>query len=269
MSRQIPQVAYRLRDYEFSIFLKDHLAQPVPLAGTTWTFTLRREALNGDNPVLLSGTTAGGEVTIADAPGGELAIAFLAADMDFVGGMVVAEILQTDAGLKMSGRWHCYVGDEDEVPLSTVDVTTIGSQSQVIYAYDSLLLGALNPGNDLVALTFLFDGGASPAAVGSKVWLRVPFNCTLMDNMLMADIPTTAIVDVWKDNSSAFPPTLGDSITASDKPTLANAVRTVDADVSTWSRAIAAGDVLMAVIQSNDVATKLNLSLTVKKALDP
>jgi hypothetical protein len=263
MSQQIPQVAYRLRDYEFPLFLKSSLGAPIPLVGTTWTFTLRRAStFSGSGPVELTGSSAGGEVTITNASGGELFIAFPAVSMVLSGGLMIAELVQTNAGLKMSGRWHVYVGEEDEVPLSTIDIVSIGSQQLVVYAYDALLLGALSPGNDNIALTFLLDGGSSPVVPGSVVWLRIPFNCTLIESMLMADVPTTAVVDVWKDDSSAFPPTLADTITASDKPTLVNAVRVVDADIATWATSVAMGDVIMAVVESNDNATKLNLSLT-------
>lgn len=266
MSDQVPQIAYVSRLYSFSVFMKNSDGTPAPVSGD-WSFTLRLK--NGDGSNVISGTTGDGHVTIADGPGGQIDVEFSDVEMGplvfAVPGLHVAELLNTTSGINVKGRWNVYVGEEDEVPQVTNNMTIMGSQNLVITSYDSLILGALTNENDLVSPTFFFDAGNSPVAAGKFEWYRVPFQGVLVGYMLTANVPTTCVLDVWKTVSSLFPPTIADTITASDKPSLANDIESIDNDISTWEVAVAKNDIIMAYVESNDVATKLNLSLTLRR----
>jgi hypothetical protein len=57
---------------------------------------------------------------------------------------------------------------------------------------------------------------------------------------------------------------VGDSITASAKPTLSSAIKSRDATLTGWTTAIAAGDILGFSVSSVTTLTRVTLSLTVQ-----
>jgi hypothetical protein len=71
-------------------------------------------------------------------------------------------------------------------------------------------------------------------------------------------------VDIWKDTYANYPPVVGDSITASAKPTLSSATKSRDTTLTGWTTSIAAGDVLGFKVDSATTVLKVTLSLTVQ-----
>lgn len=255
--QQIPQVAYRLRDYEFNVYFKTALGAAIDISASTWEFTLRRK--NSDLAPYLTSTT---EVTIQDGPGGILFISFDDTDMVFEGGLMVAELVRTDLGDVMSGRWDVYVADEDETP-EVINSVTVVSTANIVLQVANAPAGPA--GSEIVGLTFVFDNGGSPVAPSTISWMPVPFDCTLNGATLTADTLSTTTIDVWVCAKADYPPTIADSITAADFPTLTAAIISDDLDISTWDVDVPAGSIIAAVVGANNNATKLNLSLTATK----
>lgn len=73
----------------------------------------------------------------------------------------------------------------------------------------------------------------SPGA-SSQVFVRVPYNCTLTGWDITANASGSAVVDVWMDTYAAYPPTVGDSIAGSAKPTLSGARKAQNTSLSGW-----------------------------------
>jgi hypothetical protein len=111
----------------------------------------------------------------------------------------------------------------------------------------------------LVVLRFRLDG-----TPGSKDWVSVPFDGTIVKRRLSADAVGDATVDVWRDTWSNFPPTIADTITASAKAALAGSVKTEDATLTGWSKNLSAGDVLMAKVDAASGVTRLVLELFIQ-----
>lgn len=120
-------------------------------------------------------------------------------------------------------------------------------------------------GSSIAALDFKFDGGGSPVAAGSKVWLEVPFDCVIVQATSTSDQSCSAVFDVWKDAYANFPPTAADTITGGAKPTIVTALKAQDQALSGWTVNVSDGDLLLANVDSNDNANLLNLSLKVVK----
>lgn len=98
---------------------------------------------------------------------------------------------------------------------------------------------------------------------GLKYFLEVPFACTITGWTLFADAVGSIVIDVWKDTYSAFPPTVADTITGSEKPTLSGVQKNQDLTLTTWTTSIAAGDVLAFNVDSATTVKQATLTLRV------
>ena len=118
------------------------------------------------------------------------------------------------------------------------------------------------------AVGIVIDGGGTVLTTGVKGFVEVPFACTITAaTLLSTDASVTSgsiVIDVWKDTYAAYPPVVGDSITASAKPTLSSATKSRDTTLTGWTTAIAAGDVLGFSVTSVSLLTRVTLTLTVQ-----
>jgi len=71
------------------------------------------------------------------------------------------------------------------------------------------------------------------------------------------------VIDVWKDTYANFPPTVADTITGTEKPTLSSASKNQDLTLSTWTTSITAGDWLRFNVDSASTVTRIALSIMV------
>ena len=119
------------------------------------------------------------------------------------------------------------------------------------------------------AVGIVIDGGGSVITTGVKGFVEVPFACTITAATLLStdargDERVASSIDVWKDTYANYPPIVGDTITASAKPTLSRArPRARDTTLTGWTTAIAAGDVLGFTVDSAATVTKVLLELRV------
>lgn len=115
------------------------------------------------------------------------------------------------------------------------------------------------------ALPFIVDGGGSTITTGIKGDIEVPFPCTIVAVRLFADQSGSIVIDIWKDTYANFPPTGGDSITASAKPTITTALKSQDTTLTGWTKSIAKGDILRFNVDSVTTIQRVTLSLTVTR----
>lgn len=90
---------------------------------------------------------------------------------------------------------------------------------------------------------------------------EIGFNCTITKWTLLADVSGSIVVDIWKDTYANYPPVVGDSITASAKPTLSSAIKNTDSTLSGWTTSITAGDILRFSITSFSTVGAVTLAL--------
>jgi hypothetical protein len=120
-------------------------------------------------------------------------------------------------------------------------------------------------GSDTRSIEVVIDGGGVAITTGTKLFIEVPFACTIERVTMLADVSGSIVVDIWKDTYAQYPPTVADTITASAKPTISAAQKSQDATLTGWTTAIAAGDILGFNVDSVTSITRLTLSLKVKR----
>ncbi|GAI79224.1 unnamed protein product, partial [marine sediment metagenome] len=108
-----------------------------------------------------------------------------------------------------------------------------------------------------LSLTFIIDGGGVAITTGQKGHLEIPFACTIKGWTILADVSGSIVVDVWKDTYAAFPPAVGDTIAGSEKPTISGAQKGQDLTLTTWTTAIAAGNILAFNVDSCATITRV------------
>ena len=109
------------------------------------------------------------------------------------------------------------------------------------------------------------DGGGTTITTGEKGFIQIPFNCTIESWTLIADQSGSIVIDIWKDTYANAPPTAGDTITASAKPTLSSAQKNTNSTLTGWTTTITAGDVLGFNVDSATTVTRVTLILKLEK----
>lgn len=116
-----------------------------------------------------------------------------------------------------------------------------------------------------IGITFIIDGGGAAITTGQKGHLFIPFACEIDLAYLMADRVGSIVVDIWKDAYAYFPPTDDDSITSATPPTITAAQTGIDSDLTGWTKAFAAGDVLAFNVDSCTTIQRVTLCLRAAK----
>ena len=93
------------------------------------------------------------------------------------------------------------------------------------------------------SFNFVIDGGNSVITTGLKGFIEWGFAAQIMGWTIMADVVGSIVVDVWKDSYANFAPTVADSITGSEKPTLSSAQKNQDLSLTSFSTMVAKGDI--------------------------
>ena len=120
-------------------------------------------------------------------------------------------------------------------------------------------------GSQTSTIGFIFDGGGQPITTGYKGHIKIPFACTILSWELSADQTGSIVIDVWKDVLANFPLTVGDSITASAKPTLASVAQNSSSVLTDWSTSILANEYLGFKVDSAATVQTVTLILNVTK----
>lgn len=127
------------------------------------------------------------------------------------------------------------------------------------------------PSGHHTTLLIFIDNRGSAIVPGVVCDFTIHFPAALTGWTLLADQVGSAVVDIWKADYSAYPPSAVNSIikTGGVKPTLASAIKnrgfTVNDDLKDWDRQIAPGDTFRFNVDSASIVTRLHLSLAMHK----
>ena len=110
-----------------------------------------------------------------------------------------------------------------------------------------------------------FDGGGSALAADTIVYVEVPYDCTIEEVTMLADVSGSVVIDVWVDSYANFPPTDADSITASAVPTISSSTKSQDSTLTGWTTSVSAGDVVAFNIDSATTITWCQITLKTLK----
>ncbi len=112
-------------------------------------------------------------------------------------------------------------------------------------------------------ITLTLDGGGSVITTGVKADVRIPYTGTISGWQIVSTVSGSIVIDVWKDTYANFPPTVADTITGSEKPTLSSATKNEDTALTTWNTSVTAGDWLRFNVDSASTVTKVQLHIQV------
>lgn len=116
-------------------------------------------------------------------------------------------------------------------------------------------------------ITIIIDGGGTAITTGQKGYLKIPFDCEIQGWTVAADQSGSIVIDVWKDSYANFPPTVADTITGSEKPTLAYQQKNEDTSLTTWTTSVVMDDVLAFNVDSAATVQRVTLALQVKRII--
>lgn len=186
-------------------------------------------------------------------------------------GTVWDKIDNTEAVSSVFGRTGAVTMAIGDLPVTSgnlvVGAAGIGSNLAPGSAGQVLKSNGTTPGyaDDLTAITCVMNGAGSVLTAGLEADVTVPFNCTIVEATVLLDVSGSCVVAVWKDIFNNYPPTAGDNIAASAPPTVSSALGSRDSTLTGWTLSITAGDCIRFHLTSVTAATRITISLKVKK----
>jgi hypothetical protein len=132
-------------------------------------------------------------------------------------------------------------------------------------AWDTVAVGDLPATAREVSLPYIIGDGVNVITTGVKGYIEVPFACSIIAARLLGDASGSIVIDIWKDTYANLPPTVGDTITASAKPTLSSAQKSQDTTLTGWTTSITAGDWLGFNVDSVTTLKLVTLALTLRR----
>lgn len=119
------------------------------------------------------------------------------------------------------------------------------------------------------SISFVVDGQGSVISLGKYGSVTIPYNGTITGWEVVecssTPVSGSIVIDVWKDTYANYPPTVADTITGTEKPTLSAAIKNQDLTLSTWTTSVSAGDILWINIDSVTSCKKIKLNIFVNK----
>jgi hypothetical protein len=195
----------------------------------------------------------------------------------------LAEFVRDTVGTSLVAGTNVTITPDDPTDTITVAATGGGlTQEQVedvvaaLVAAGKGLTATYNDAGNLLTIdndweyttvSFLIDGGGSAITTGVKGDLG-PFDFAGVVEAwtALADQSGSIVVDIWKDSYANFPPTVADTITGAEKPTISAATKGQDTSLAAGTGwAIAVGDIWRFNVDSAATVTRVTLSFKVRR----
>jgi hypothetical protein len=122
--------------------------------------------------------------------------------------------------------------------------------------------GVVSTDSGQSALLFQKDNNGVVLGTGIQGDLYIPFACTITEVTLIADQTGSIVVDLWKAQYSAYPPTVANTITASALPTISAGVKYTDSTLTGWTTSVSNDDIIRININSVSTIQRFMLALT-------
>lgn len=141
----------------------------------------------------------------------------------------------------------------------------IGTTSQVLTVVGGVPAWATPAVINKGAVGMTIDGNGGVIPVNTTGEITVNFSGTITGWQITGDQTGSCVIDVWKDTYANYPPTVGDTIAGSEKPTLSSATKNQDLSLSSWTTTITAGDIIKFNVDSCTSLTKIYLTIFITK----
>lgn len=107
------------------------------------------------------------------------------------------------------------------------------------------------------------DNGVSDITTGLKGYAVIPYAGTIRSWRIVATTTGSIVIDIWKANNAI--PTAANTITGTEKPTLASQQINSDTSLGSWTTSISVGDVIGFNVDSGSGVNKVTLTIEVEK----
>ena len=125
--------------------------------------------------------------------------------------------------------------------------------------------GPTGPGSASGSFGITIDGAGSVITTGVKGYLTIPYAGTITGWQIIANATGSCVVDVWKTASGAVP-TVANTITGTEKPTLTSQQINTDLALTSWTTTVAQNDVVAFNVDSATTVSRVNLSIFITKS---
>lgn len=116
---------------------------------------------------------------------------------------------------------------------------------------------------EIKSVGLTIDGGGSIITTGIKADITFPYSGYINAWYLTSDVAGDIVIDVWKDTFANFPPTVADTITGTELPTLSGTAFNSDTNLTTWSKQVTTGDVIRFNVVSAATIKRVNLVIKI------
>jgi hypothetical protein len=121
------------------------------------------------------------------------------------------------------------------------------------------ITGDGTPANPLVSVGS--DKGSFGGGVG---YITIPYSGTITGWQVIGDISGNCVFDVWK-SASGIIPTVANTITGTEKPTLIAQQINSDLALTTWTTSVTSGDIVAIVLDSASILSQAWLTVFITK----
>lgn len=177
--------------------------------------------------------------------------------------------LGTNDAFKIDTSNRVYIsGPLDFTEISTP--TTPAANHHRVYPKSTGALYKLNSAGTEIPITsglrtvgITVNGGGVAVTTGIKGYIEIPFTGVIQGWTLLGDQSGSIVIDVWKDTYANYPPTVADTITGADKPTISSATKGQNLTLSAWTTAVTTGDTLGFNVDSCTTITRATLIIRI------
>jgi hypothetical protein len=103
-------------------------------------------------------------------------------------------------------------------------------------------------------------------ADNQEVWVVIPWACSIVRVDALANESGSIVVDLWAEDYANYPPTDADTVTSATPVTITTATKSQDSTLTNWITALAAGDVLLAHVDSCTDIEQVTVAVQVTRA---
>jgi hypothetical protein len=115
------------------------------------------------------------------------------------------------------------------------------------------------------AIGITIGDGVNVITTGVKAYIPVPYACTVTEWEVDGKESGSIVLDIWMDTYANYPPTVADTITGSDKPTLSLVQKNKSTALTGWTTALPLASCLAVNVDSVSTVTQITLLLKVTK----
>lgn len=114
--------------------------------------------------------------------------------------------------------------------------------------------------------------GTTVITTGAKADIIVPFDCTIDQVTMLADVSGSVVVDIYKTTYSSYDagsthPVSADKITSSTPPTISSSTKSQDATLTSWTTSLSQGDILRLQVTGSPASiTRVTVAIRVVKS---